>query len=593
VEPTQLVVVVQTDMIVPAELDGFVVRVRDGRGRLVEPERTFDLEGEGRVTLPATFGVAPRDRDPERRVTVEVDAMLDGARRFDTRARTGFVENEVLRLDLWLAGRCVVEGGTCSDEETCSLDGCVDLDVPPSDLHPWGGLDAGPPETDGGTGSVETGTEVLRGDQAVATDVVVGPDHAAYVTGSFIGQVDLDGAGGAGPSGPVGIYDAFVTKVGEDGVRAWTVTFGDEGSIVQGLRLAWSSTGTLLLSAGADRNATLCGASSTAALEVPVVLEIAPEDGACLGAEVAEPSGASSLGQSLGIVELEDGSRATAGWFQDGLSVGGVDLGGAGTHAFFVSRTDAGQTCSIVASGDATSQAWLLSPDRAGGLLLAGRFGPAGTTMTLAANVATARGANDGFFTGMDSSCTVGWVRNLEGELDFAGVEALDDGSGQILAVGTSRGLLTLGDVWLAGLGGRDVFAARMSRIPDPGADAFTLLGAGDDEEVFDATSYDGTAIVVAGRFSGTTNLHGNPLDSRGTSDGFVVALDAQFDARWVAIEAGDGADRVSAVAWDEGTGTVVAAGESTEGLWLGDTRLDPAPMGQLVFLHRFTPVEH
>ncbi len=129
---TQLVVVVATDMEVPAVIDGFAVRVIGSGPQLLE-DRTYRIgSAAGQATLPADFGVAPKDGDASVRVTVEVDAQLGETVLFTTRAITGFVEGRVLRLDMFLAGRCVDE--TCAAEETCRPEGCVPAEIDPGDL---------------------------------------------------------------------------------------------------------------------------------------------------------------------------------------------------------------------------------------------------------------------------------------------------------------------------------------------------------------------------------------------------------------------------------------------------------------------------
>src|SRR5688572_18478108 len=89
-EPTQLVVVVRSDLAIDGEIDAFrvVVEPEDDRGVRVEGpgkdqyDRPVPLDDQ--FDLPATFGVAPRGRD-DRSVTVRARAMLDGLELFETR----------------------------------------------------------------------------------------------------------------------------------------------------------------------------------------------------------------------------------------------------------------------------------------------------------------------------------------------------------------------------------------------------------------------------------------------------------------------------------------------------------------------------
>lgn len=150
VDPTQVVVLIDTDMREPRELDGFRVLVTNAEG---EPrlDRTFELTtpsaGGEVVTLPATFGVRPRGGDADRPVTITVQALRGTplAERFHTTARTTFVEHHRLRLDMFLARRCLTE--RCPAGETCRAQGCEPEEIDPRGLPDWTGLpgrDAGP-----------------------------------------------------------------------------------------------------------------------------------------------------------------------------------------------------------------------------------------------------------------------------------------------------------------------------------------------------------------------------------------------------------------------------------------------------------------
>jgi hypothetical protein len=132
---TQLVVVVDSDLHVPDELDELRVRVLDTDGELAT-DRTFRLgTGEGNFMLPTDFGVAPRDVHAPGLVTIEVSPMLLGRALFVTRAVTGFREGHQLRLDWMLPRSCVVAAAECAAAQTCGPEGCVDPAIDPSTLE--------------------------------------------------------------------------------------------------------------------------------------------------------------------------------------------------------------------------------------------------------------------------------------------------------------------------------------------------------------------------------------------------------------------------------------------------------------------------
>lgn len=53
---------------------------------------------------------------------------------FTTRARSSFVDERTIRLDLYLPGLCIDLAATCQPDETCGISGCVDPEIDPSTL---------------------------------------------------------------------------------------------------------------------------------------------------------------------------------------------------------------------------------------------------------------------------------------------------------------------------------------------------------------------------------------------------------------------------------------------------------------------------
>ncbi len=245
-EPTQLVVVLDSDLAVPSELDALQVHV-EGRG-VEESRGPFSLEGIGREELPVSFGVAPEGRDAGRSVTVRLSGWLDGVERLSTFARTGFVAHERLRLDLFLARRCLTDAPECAPGQTCGEDGCEDPYRDPKSLPRWDGHlerpeDAGTPEGDGGDGGdcvvEEGGAGILAwsrapSEGATATAAASFPAGGGSVVGTFEGPVSFgDGTCQAAPS--AGVYAA---RLEQDGTLSWLRTFGGPGVVATSPRVA-------------------------------------------------------------------------------------------------------------------------------------------------------------------------------------------------------------------------------------------------------------------------------------------------------------------------------------------------------------------
>lgn len=170
-DSAQVVVVVSTDLAVPAELDALEIRLRDEGGVIIE-ERGLSLAGtqpSGQVL--GSFGIAPLDGEVARPLDVEVAAGLGGSILFKTRLKTRFRSGQKLRLDVFLARTCIA--AACPDSVMCLRGECrPPLDVDPSTLPPYEGLiDSGTPAPDGGVPGDSDGGVAVDGSAPDATPV--------------------------------------------------------------------------------------------------------------------------------------------------------------------------------------------------------------------------------------------------------------------------------------------------------------------------------------------------------------------------------------------------------------------------------------
>ncbi len=146
---TEVVVVVDTDLPVPSQLDAIAVTVSEP---VTQPSRAFGAV-TGPADLPRTVGVV-RSGGALGPVTVRAEGLRAGRTVVAQEARFDFVDGQtrVLRLDLLAECASV----TCGAGQTCARGGCRAVDVGPDDLLPYeeplrrrdagplGGLDAGP-----------------------------------------------------------------------------------------------------------------------------------------------------------------------------------------------------------------------------------------------------------------------------------------------------------------------------------------------------------------------------------------------------------------------------------------------------------------
>lgn len=123
---TELVVVVDTDYVVPSELTDVTIEVTEPGGAIETASAPLST-----TPLPVTLGLTHRG-GPLGTVAI-VARGLSGARTVVSRSiRTSFVagESRLVRLDL-LRG---CEGESCSGDRTCGAAGCEAIDVPGESL---------------------------------------------------------------------------------------------------------------------------------------------------------------------------------------------------------------------------------------------------------------------------------------------------------------------------------------------------------------------------------------------------------------------------------------------------------------------------
>ena len=152
---TQVVVLMDTDYEVPAEVD----RIRARVSKLVDTDsgstevstwlKDFwltdsDSDEPGTYRLPASFGIVPEDADLGREIIIELEAFAgDGSEALVARrARTGFVPGESRLLRLLLYRACAEvscdpgQSCGCPNAAGCTTPSCVDETVRPETMEP-------------------------------------------------------------------------------------------------------------------------------------------------------------------------------------------------------------------------------------------------------------------------------------------------------------------------------------------------------------------------------------------------------------------------------------------------------------------------
>jgi hypothetical protein len=192
---TQLVVVTETDLSIPDEIDAFELVVEGSSGRMVSEQES--LASGGAPAPPFTVGLIP-EGDVLGPITITARGTRSGLEVVRVSARTSFVHGESRMLRLMLERVC--RGISCELDETCVQGGCVSSEVDSSNLPPWEGeipaFDAGSRPVDGGRDAGGTDAGELdasppdAGPDAGRLDA--GPVDAGMIDGAMIdaGMID-------------------------------------------------------------------------------------------------------------------------------------------------------------------------------------------------------------------------------------------------------------------------------------------------------------------------------------------------------------------------------------------------------------------
>jgi alpha-tubulin suppressor-like RCC1 family protein len=131
---SEIVLVVDTDLIIPSEIDSVSIRTTGPSGTTTDTP-ILDIEN---VPFPRTLGLVDAGRSSA--VTIQVIGRHGVAA--DPVAleevHTAFVDGERRMLSIVLSASCL--GNTCTPgAQTCSLGKCIPMDLPANKLLPWPG----------------------------------------------------------------------------------------------------------------------------------------------------------------------------------------------------------------------------------------------------------------------------------------------------------------------------------------------------------------------------------------------------------------------------------------------------------------------
>ena len=171
----------------------------------------------------------------------------------------------------------------------------------------------------------------------------------------------------------------------------------------------------------------------------------------------------------------------------------------------------------------------------------------------------------DGFVAKFNSAGTHVWSKAFGSSGTDEGVGVFTDASNYVYLAGLFSSTINFG---VGGnqtsAGGTDAFGIRYA--PANGAPAWVKRWGGTSDDRANSVGWGNNGnVVFAGRFAGTTNFGGGSVTSKGSGDGFVVAVTAAAAAyKWSHTVGGPGTDRLAAVTVRRSDSKVAITGSFT-----------------------------
>jgi hypothetical protein len=283
------------------------------------------------------------------------------------------------------------------------------------------------------------------------------------------------------------------------------------------------------------------------------------------------------VGDQYGAGVAVDGTGAVtlAGYFSGTADFGGGPLVASGVPDVFVTRLDpAGHHVWSKRFGDTSDQkASAVAVDSAGNVVVAGNFYG---TVDFGGGPLTSAGAQDIFVAKLDPTGQHLWSKRFSGVGAAARwlTSLALDAAGDVLLAGYFYGDVDLGGGTLTSAGGADVFAARLDK--DGGHLWSKRFGGTGDEFAMGVAAGGAGDAFITGSFSATMDLGCGPLTGVGGQDVYVARLGPAGACSWSA-RFGDAATQVGTGIAVDATGNVLVTGYFAGGIDFGGGALTSA----------------
>ena len=341
-----------------------------------------------------------------------------------------------------------------------------------------------------------------------------------YTTGFFSGTVNF----GDISLTSVGISDAFVTKLDNNGNVIWAEQIEDAGLGVDfGLRVSSDNVGntyvTGIKNAGTETDIFDISVDSTSVEGEGFIAKL-DSSGNLVWTENFD-STSLSLGSDIATDKV--GNSYVVGTFLDDVTLGSQTFLSSGDTDIFVTKLDSdgnlewsqnlGSTLSDTGNG--------IGLDKAGNIYVTGSFED---TITFGDTTLTSNGDSDAFVAKLDNNGNVLWAQNLGGTSLDSGSNITVDEKDNIYVTGSFEDTVTFGDTTLTSNSENDSFIVALD------TDGNILEAEKLDYTLLDIAASNTGNVYGTGAFEESATFGDTTLTSKGLTDGFVVNFASDED---------------------------------------------------------------
>ena len=251
-----------------------------------------------------------------------------------------------------------------------------------------------------------------------------------------------------------------------------------------------------------------------------------------------------------GIETAPNGDTYITGWFTDSAKFGNNTIFSSGSYDMFVARYNSTGSLLWVRSGGGISDDYgnRVSLTRNGGVLVSGSFRD---TVNISGTQLISNGNRDVLLCQYDSIGQLTWAQAAGGAGEDRGYGVSQYTNGEIYVTGLFTGISTFGNIKLTGTALVSTYVAKLS---EQGAFIWVKPGGGGANDFARGLGLklDNEGNVIGtGFFSGTLNMNGKSLSSKGGQydfDAYIIKINSNGNTAWLRGLGGDGLDQGTAV---------------------------------------------